>query len=103
MHRQRLEIEQRLEDFLRERSELTAARLQAINQARFDMARSAWQYDPTFATEIMAIVCRLKPDFVPAGKAAPLRYQLVYRVFGFRRAEKFADTLRTLTARHARL
>jgi len=103
VHRQRLEIEQRLEDFLRERSELTAARLQAINQARFEMARSAWQYDPTFATEIMATVCRLKPDFAPGGKAAPLRYQLVYRLFGFRGAERFADMLRNLTARHTRL
>ena len=102
VHRQRLEIERRLEDFLRERNQLTAARLRAINQARFETARSAWQYDPTFATEIMGTVCRLEPDFVPGGKAAPPRYQLVYRLFGFRGAEKFADTLRNFTAGHTR-
>jgi glycosyltransferase involved in cell wall biosynthesis len=102
VHRQRLEIKQRLEDFLHEQNDLTPARLNAINQARFEMARSAWQYDPEFATEIMATVCRMQPDFVPSGKAAPRRYQSVYRLFGFRAAEKFADMRHHLTARHAR-
>src|SRR5207247_2555180 len=49
VHRQRVEIEQRLEDFLRERKQLTPKRLQAINQGRFEVARSAWQHDPRFA------------------------------------------------------
>jgi glycosyltransferase involved in cell wall biosynthesis len=102
VHRQRLVIEQRLEDFLREINELTPERQHAINVARFETARSAWQYDPEFATEIMATVRRMQPDFVPSGKAAPRRYQSVYRLFGFRAAEKFADMRRNLTARHAR-
>ncbi len=102
VHRQRLEIKQRLEDFLRERNELTRVHLHAINQGRFEIARSAWQYDPEFATEIMATVRQLQPDFVPSGKAAPRRYQSVYRLFGFRAAEKLADMRHHLTARHAR-
>jgi glycosyltransferase involved in cell wall biosynthesis len=102
VHRQRLEIEQRLENFLRERNQLTTVRLYAINQARFETARNIWQYDPVFATKIMATVCRMQPDFIPSGKAAPPRYQSVYRLFGFRAAEKLADMRRNLTARYAR-
>jgi glycosyltransferase involved in cell wall biosynthesis len=98
VHRQRLEVEQRAEDFLREKDELTLERLQAINQARFETARSIWQYDPVFATQVMAAVRQLQPDFVPGGKAAPRRYQSVYRLFGFRAAERLADCRRSLTA-----
>ena len=38
----RLDIEQRAEEFLRKRGELTDARHWAINQARFEIARIAW-------------------------------------------------------------
>jgi hypothetical protein len=94
VHRQRLEIERRAEDFLREKGELTAERLQAINQARFETARSAWQYDPEFAIEIMAIVHRSQPNFVPGGKAAPRSYRSFYRLLGFCAAEKLAGMRR---------
>src|SRR5208337_516 len=49
VHRRRLEIEQRLEDHLREKKQLTSERLRAINQARFETARIAWQYDSSLA------------------------------------------------------
>ncbi len=94
VHRQRLKIERRAEDFLGEKGELSPERLRAINQARFETARSAWQYDPDFATKIMATVHRLQPDFLPTGEAAPPRYQFIYRLLGFRRAEKIAGMRR---------
>jgi glycosyltransferase involved in cell wall biosynthesis len=94
VHRQRLEIEQRAENFLREKGELTPERLQAINQARFEVARSAWQYDPEFATEIIAAVHRSQRDFVPGGKAAPSSYRSFYRLLGFCAAEKLAGVRR---------
>src|SRR5262249_5579010 len=59
VHRRRLEIEQRLEDHLRETQQLTSERLRAINQARFQIARIAWQYDPSLAVRIMDRVRKL--------------------------------------------
>lgn len=94
VHRQRLKIERRAEDFLGEKGGLSPERLRAINQARFETARSAWQYDPDFATKIMATVHRLQPDFLPTGEAAPPRYQFIYRLLGFRGAEKIAGMRR---------
>jgi glycosyltransferase involved in cell wall biosynthesis len=102
-HRHYLQIVQRAENFLRDRNELTPARLYAINQARFATARSAWQYDPPFATEIMEAVCRLQPDFVPNDNAAPRRYLSIYRLFGFRVAQKAADLRRNLKTRLGRI
>jgi glycosyltransferase involved in cell wall biosynthesis len=97
VHRRRLEIERRAEDFLRERNELTAQRLSAINQGRFETARSVWQYDPVFAAEIIKEVQGTQRDFIPGGNAAPGRYRMLYRMFGFRAAEKLAGWRRALT------
>ena len=97
MHRRRLEIEQRAEDFLRKVRKLTPERHWAINQARFEMARLAWQYDPGFAKEIMRTVRKSQPEFVPNGDAAPRHYQIMYRLFGFTGAETLA-TMRRLVS-----
>ena len=90
VHRRRLEIEQRAEDWLRDHRELTPARLWAINQARFETARMVWLYDPVSATEIMKTVKRSEPGFRPGGKAAPESYRAVYRLLGFRGAQRVA-------------
>jgi hypothetical protein len=90
VHRRRLEIEQRAEDFLRGCNELTPARLYAINVARFETARSAWQYDPAFAKEIMRTIRKVDQDFTPSGPAAPLRYRLACRTLGFTTTENIA-------------
>jgi len=94
VHRQRLQIEQRLEDYLRDTKQLTIERLRAINQARFEIARMAWQYDPRFGEEIMNRVLRTDPRFLPTGAAAPAHYQVIYRSFGFQIAEYLAAALR---------
>lgn len=91
VHRRRLEIVQRAEDWLRENNGLTTARLWAINQARFETARTVWQYDPAFATAIIEVIQRSGPGFLPAGNAAPGSYRTVYRLFGFSFAERIAD------------
>jgi glycosyltransferase involved in cell wall biosynthesis len=98
VHRQRLEIEQRAEDFLRTQSEITEDRLWAINQARFEVARMAWLYDPDFAAEIVAIIRHSQADFVPGGAAARFHYRLLYRTLGFSAVEKLAEWKRTLLA-----
>jgi glycosyltransferase involved in cell wall biosynthesis len=94
VHRRRLEIEQRLEDYLREKEQLTQERLCAINQTRFQIARIAWQYDPDFAQEIMDQVQSLDPRFSPTGAAAPAHYRLIFHSLGFRTAEMLASTIR---------
>jgi hypothetical protein len=90
VHRCRLEIEQRLENHLRESKLLTWKRLRAINQARFEIARVAWQYAPNLAHKIMNQVRELDPKFSPKGAAAPLRYRVVFHLLGFRGAEWLA-------------
>jgi hypothetical protein len=95
VRRQRLKIEQRAEAFLMERNELTPDRRRAINQARFEMARMAWQHDCTEAMDIMTTIRRSDPGFQPGGAAAPPQYRLVYRTLGFQAAETIASCLRS--------
>jgi glycosyltransferase involved in cell wall biosynthesis len=97
VHQWRLEIERRAEEWLRQSGELDADRLSAINQARFETARSMWQYDARRAADVMRIVTATQPQFIPTGAAAPRRYRRAYRWFGFRGAERIADW-----ARHSR-
>ena len=94
VHRRRLEIEKRLEDYLRETNQLTWERLRTINQARFEIARIAWQYDSHFAGEIMDQVQRSDPKFTPIGVAAPAHYRFVFHVLGFKTAERLAAAVR---------
>lgn len=99
VHRQRLEIEQRAEDFLRMRGELTRLRLSAINQARFEIARIAWGYNAEFASHVVSTIRQSQPDFVPGGSAARLHYRLMYRLFGFREVERLAALKRRVFPR----
>jgi glycosyltransferase involved in cell wall biosynthesis len=93
LRRRRLDIEQRAEDFLRERGELTRARLSAINQARFEVARIAWknENDRGEAVRIMGVVSHSQPHFAPLGTAVPTSYRLVFRFFGFQITETIAE------------
>lgn len=94
LRRRKLEILLREEEFLRQRGELTAVRQQAINIARFESARMAWLTDPDEARAIMATVARADRHFQPDGVAAPWKYRMAYRWFGFDGAEMFADWMR---------
>ena len=90
VHRRRLDIEQRTEDFLSSTNALTPQRQYAINMARFETARTAWRYNPTFARELMREVRMNQPKFIPSGNAAPSHYRVVYRLFGFSIAQRLA-------------
>jgi len=95
VHRRRLEIEQKIEEFLRGNDELTRARLHAINLARFEIARSEWQFGEAFARQIADRVYRTEPGFVPDDTpAAPRRYRLALRLLGFHWTERLARWLR---------
>ena len=94
--RLRLEIEDRMEEFLRARGGLTEERHWAINMARFEMARMAWRHDREEAMAIVRSIERSGGRFVPAGAAAPATYQLIYRLRGFAAAESAAGWRRKL-------
>ena len=96
---QRLQIENSIEHTLRSRGELTAARLRAINQARFESARSAWRYDRPLARSIIRSIRLSQRDFQPGGDAGPPSYALIYRLFGFAAAEKLAASIRRFRQR----
>jgi len=96
VHRRRLQIEQCLEDHLRATKQLTRERLRAINQARFQIARTAWGYDAAFAGNIVDGVQKLDPTFSPKGDAAPVLYRGFFHLLGFRRAERLASVARRL-------
>ena len=96
VHRRRIEIEDIAERHLREVNQLTTARLQAINLARFEIARIAWQYDPSLARKIMKQVLNLDSGFLPSGKAARAHYRLIFRLFGFTITETLAATVRSI-------
>lgn len=94
VHRRRLEIEQRLEEFLSRTEQLTPERQRAVSQARFEIARIAWQYDRSFAVKIMKEVKEADPTFSPSGEAAPTHYKFVLRACGFSFAEGLAAARR---------
>lgn len=93
----RLEIVGRAETFLVGRGELTPDRRWAINQSRFETARSAWQEDRREARAIVETIHHSQPEFVPAGDAAPHEYRWLYRLIGFSATEVVADWRRRLT------
>jgi glycosyltransferase involved in cell wall biosynthesis len=96
VHRRRLEIEQRLENHLREKDQLTRDRLHAINQARFQIARALWQYDIDSAKHVMYQVRKLDKRFSPEGAAAPAHYRLAFHSVGFETTERLAAVVRNL-------
>ena len=96
VHRRRLDIEQRAEDFLRSTNALTPERQYSINMARFETARIAWQYDPAFAKEIMREVKSTDRDFIPARPGASGLYRLALKLLGFRAAEVIAQWRRSV-------
>lgn len=94
---ERAKIEARMEQFLLESGAMTPERQWAIDQARFEMARSAWPQDRREARDLhSAIVSR---PFRPGGTAAPRGYRLAYGLLGFEAAERLANVRRALLNR----
>jgi glycosyltransferase involved in cell wall biosynthesis len=98
VRRRRLEVNEQMEQFLRSRGELTPSRLQAINQGRFEIARSAWIEDRTEAKQIVRAIQQRQPKFSPEPPAARSYYRWIYRVLGFIAAERLASCKRKLAS-----
>jgi glycosyltransferase involved in cell wall biosynthesis len=94
----RLAIEDAVETFLNDRKELTQERQRAVNQARFEIARLAWNSDRAEARRIVEKIRGSQPDFVPSGAAAPPHYRATFRLLGFRWTETLAQWRRVLSS-----
>ena len=94
----------RAEEFLRDENQLTKDRMAAMNQARFEIARSAWRYDHALASSIVQGIHRIDSSFRPGGPGARIRvnstYRVTYQLLGFERAEKISEQVRRLTGSH---
>lgn len=94
--RERLKIEHRIEHYLGRENLLTPSRQWAINQARFETARSAWHGARDIALEAITAIRRSGAAFMPSGSAAPAGYRAFYRWLGFSSAEHIAQTTRSI-------
>ena len=93
---QRLLIENHIEAYLDSVGELTPRRRSALNQARFEIARSAWTYDRDLARATVKDIHRSNRVFCPSGEAGPALYSFAYRTLGFGAAERLASVTRRL-------
>jgi hypothetical protein len=86
-----------MEQFLSDSRQLTIGRRHAINQARFEIARVAWNIDREAAKAIMRRVRTSQPYFLAEKPAATRAYRMLYEIFGFDCAETIASLKRRLT------
>ena len=92
---QRLKIVNRMERYLNERSQLTVARRQAINDARHQIARYVWLQNQKAALAIAEQIRRSDERFCPSeGPTSPRGYRAIYQIFGFRHTQRIAGILR---------
>lgn len=91
---ERMKIVGRLEGYLAAGGLLTPERQRAVDQARFDMARSAWSEDPEEAIRLHGAIS--SEAFQPRGGAAPRSYRLSYQFFGFEASERIAGLRRRI-------
>jgi glycosyltransferase involved in cell wall biosynthesis len=97
--RQRLIIFDRMQQVLAERNELTTARLQAINDARHELARKYWKKDRELKRSILDRIYKSDPSYVPdLGPASPFAYIAFYRLFGFEGAQMVAALRRHISS-----
>jgi glycosyltransferase involved in cell wall biosynthesis len=98
VYRQRLEVKERMEQFLRTGGGLTPSRLQALNQARFEIARMLWLENPALARRVIYTIKERQPKFVPGPPAARRSYRWIYQALGFDVAERIAAYKRNLVS-----
>lgn len=97
VRRHRAVIEQDAEDYLRSTGGLTAERHEAINAARFRMARVAWREgDRAGARDLVAAIGQSAPAFEPTFEEASYRW--LWSAFGFEWAEAIVGWRRQLRA-----
>jgi glycosyltransferase involved in cell wall biosynthesis len=91
---QKMALTEKLEAYLTESGRLNEEHRQAISQARFEAARTAYAFDGGYALDLMQRVRRTQKDFRPRGAAAPFAYRVVFNLLGFKSAEAVAAAVR---------
>ena len=94
LHKQRLKIEQSLEDFLRSNRELTSGRLAAMTRSDLNSYDLRGMTIGSFAVNIIDTIKASQPTFAPASPAARFRYRLIYKTLGFQMAQRLAQKQR---------
>jgi glycosyltransferase involved in cell wall biosynthesis len=92
----RLQIEDRIEEYLKAHKQLNRARSDAINQARFECARLLWNYDRDAAIKVISKIKLSSPRFKPSPKMVPTTYIFLYKILGFPLSERIAQSKRSL-------
>ncbi|MTJ11417.1 glycosyltransferase [Anabaena sp. UHCC 0187] len=92
--RQRLEIIEKAETYLRQQSQLTKLRQQAVNISRFECSRLIWIFNREWATLVVTKILDTEPKFIPPRHVSPFIYRLVFKFLGFNAAEIVAKLKR---------
>ena len=92
--RERMKITDELESFLGKNNLLNKKLQDEINFSRFKCARNIYSEDQKFANNLIKEIGESDNNFKPRGNAAPLKYRVVYHLFGFNFAEKIAKYFR---------
>ena len=101
VYQARLNIQDRIEQYLAQTQQLFPTRLEALKQVRFEYARRIYSWDRAWATQLAERIESQDPSFRPDPTVAPGSYRLAYRLLGFRGAERLAHAKRYL-ASHVR-
>lgn len=86
----------KLENFLAASGKLQDKHRRALEQTRFQAARTSYAHDREFAEDQVRQIYQANRSFRPRGDAAPLAYRVVFRMIGFGRTELIAATARKL-------
>jgi GT2 family glycosyltransferase len=92
--RTRMNLTDRLVNYLEGLGEMTQVRREALFAARIECARSAFRLDPILAKELSEKADALGRIWVTGSPALPFSYQLALRVAGFANAERLAALVR---------
>jgi hypothetical protein len=96
IYRFRLEITDKIEQFLAQTQQLNSIRQDAINQARFECARIIWLTDKLWSKSIIQQIRDRDLTFIPSGNCTSEIYRLLYQFLGFNFAETLASIQRGL-------
>jgi len=92
--RLRMELTDRLADYLKSEGRWTPTHSQALYVARMECARSAARTDFRYAEELGAKAAALGARWVSSSPALPPHYQAISRIVGFKYAERLAGFVR---------
>ena len=91
---QRLELLDKILDWILQKGLATPCRVHAVNVTRFEIARSIWSNNPRLADQTLKRIKSSELKFTPEKPAASIIYIIIYKLLGFRFAERIATLFR---------